>query len=132
MLARTDNLVTTTANWLARFERALTERDDTLRKTLFHSDSHWRDGAALTWPISTANGGNAILSELRKHDRARPASFKIAPTRAAPRQVRRAGIDSLEAIFTFETAAGRGRGVVRLTPDADGNTLRAWTLLTAL
>ena len=38
-----------------------------------------------------------------------------------------------EAIFTFETAEGRGNGVLRLTPDAgDGNTLKAWTLLTAL
>ena len=45
----------------------------------------------------------------------------------------RAGTDVNEAIFTFETAEGRGNGVLRLTPDAgDGNTLKAWTLLTAL
>ena len=36
----------------------------------------------------------------------------------------RAGADAIEAIFTFETAEGRGNGVLRLTPDiGDGNTL---------
>jgi cation diffusion facilitator CzcD-associated flavoprotein CzcO len=133
MLARTDNLVTTAANWLARFEHALAERDDTLLATLFHSDSHWRDVLALTWRIMTVNGGEAITRELRQYDQARPARFKIAPNRAAPRHVSRAGIDSIEAIFTFETTAGRGSGVLRLKPDPNGsNTPRAWTLLTAL
>ena len=45
----------------------------------------------------------------------------------------RAGTNAIEAIFRFETAEGRGSGVLRLIPDAnDGNTLKAWTLLTAL
>ena len=45
----------------------------------------------------------------------------------------RAGTEAIEAIFRFETAAGRGSGVVRLVPDADGDAkLKAWTLLTAL
>ena len=45
----------------------------------------------------------------------------------------RAGTDCIEAIFKFETAVGRGDGIIRLIPDADdGNRLKAWTLLTAL
>ena len=45
----------------------------------------------------------------------------------------RAGTDAIEAIFKFETAVGRGNGIIRLIPDADdGNRLKAWTLLTAL
>ena len=45
----------------------------------------------------------------------------------------RAGTSSIEAIFKFETAVGRGDGILRLIPDAaDGNRLKAWTLLTAL
>ena len=40
---------------------------------------------------------------------------------------------SIEAIFAFETAEGRGSGVVRLKPeDESDSTPRAWTLLTAL
>ena len=45
----------------------------------------------------------------------------------------RAGTNAIEAIFKFETAVGRGSGIVRLIPDADdGNRLKAWTLLTEL
>ncbi len=45
----------------------------------------------------------------------------------------RAGTNNIEAIFNFETAQGRGSGIVRLVPDtADGDRLKAWTLLTAL
>ncbi len=134
MLARTDTIATIAESWLAQFERALAAPDDALLKTLFHPDSHWRDVLALTWHIKTVNGSDAILRELRAHaGRARPTGFRIDPHRTAPRNVTRAGTNAIEAIFRFETAEGRGSGVLRLTPDADdGNTLKAWTLLTAL
>jgi putative flavoprotein involved in K+ transport len=133
MLARTDNVTTTTANWLGEFEHALAEHDGILLNALFHRNSHWRDLLALTWRITTINGGSAIASELCKENCARPSGFKLAPGRTAPRHVTRAGVDSVEAIFMFETAEARGSGVLRLTPDEDrGDTLRAWTLLTAL
>ncbi len=121
-------------NWLARFERALGGTDDVLLAGLFHPDSYWRDVLALTWEIETVEGSAAILRELRAHaGRSRPTGFEIDPRRTAPRQVTRAGTPAIEAIFRFETAEGRGSGVLRLVPDAnDGGTLKAWTLLTAL
>jgi hypothetical protein len=134
MLARTETDLTITERWLAQFERALSEGDNALLKTLFHADSHWRDVLPLTWRIMTVNGRDAILKELRMHSqRARPHGFKIPLHRTAPRHVMRAGTDAIEAIFSFETAQGRGSGVVRLRPEADhDNTPKAWTLLTAL
>ena len=134
MLARTETIATIADHWLAQFERALAEPDDVLLKTLFHPDSHWRDVLALTWHIRTVNGLDAILRELKAHvGRANPTGFRTDPHRTAPRHVTRAGTNAIEAIFRFETAEGRGSGVLRLTPDAnDGNTLKAWTLLTAL
>ena len=102
-----------TANWLSQFEHALAERDEILLKALFHPDSHWRDVLAVTWRIITINGGNTIASELLKPEYLRPAGFKLAPGRTAPRYVARAGIDSFEAIFIFETAEGRGNGVLK-------------------
>src|SRR5215467_14895868 len=134
MLARTETIVTIVEHWLTQFEQALSEPDDALLKTLFHADSHWRDVLALTWRIITVNGADAILRELRTYgDRVRPTAFKIAPGRTAPRYMTRAGTECIEAIFTFETAEGRGSGVLRLTPDANcATTLKAWTLLTAL
>ena len=132
--AETDSVATTVDRWLAQFERALAERDDVLLATLFHADSHWRDVLALTWDIRTVSGLDAIVKELRAHvGRARPAGFRTAPQRTAPRRVTRAGTSAIEAIFQFETADGRGSGVLRLTPDANhGTALKAWTLLTSL
>jgi cation diffusion facilitator CzcD-associated flavoprotein CzcO len=133
-LSSAETIATTAENWLAQFERALAAPDDVLLKSLFHPDSHWRDVLALTWQIKTVDGSGVILQELRAvAGRVKPARFRIAANRTAPRQVKRAGTDAIEAIFTFETAAGRGSGVLRLTPDAaDPRTLKAWTLLTTL
>jgi cation diffusion facilitator CzcD-associated flavoprotein CzcO len=136
MLARTETVETALAeavqDWLVRFERALTACDQALLQTLFHRDSYWRDLLALTWDIGTVSGTDAIADGLREHAvRARPARFEIDPNRTPPRNVRRAGTPTIEAIFRFETAVGRGSGVLRLTPES-GRGLKAWTLLTAL
>src|SRR5438034_7827269 len=132
MLARSEPLATIVESWLAQFERALGRGDDVLLKTLFHLDSHWRDVLALTWHPRTVNGREAVLSELKAHaGRAHPTGFRTDQRRTAPRHVTRAGTHAIEAIFQFETAEGRGNGVLRLRPD-EKNTLRAWTLLTAL
>jgi cation diffusion facilitator CzcD-associated flavoprotein CzcO len=126
------DIATTVEHWLARFETALATPGGGLLKTLFHPDSHWRDVLALSWDIQTVSGADAILRELNAHaGRAGPAGFAIDPDRAAPRTVTRAGTQAIEAMFKFETAIGRGSGIVRLIPD-DDNALKAWTLLTAL
>jgi cation diffusion facilitator CzcD-associated flavoprotein CzcO len=134
MLDRTDDVSIATENWLTQFESALGTSDETLLKTLFHPESHWRDVLALSWNIQTINGAEAILSALKADaGRAAPSGFRIDPDRAAPRKVTRAGTSTIEAIFKFETAQGRGNGILRLIPDAgDGNRPKAWTLLTAL
>jgi cation diffusion facilitator CzcD-associated flavoprotein CzcO len=134
MLDKTDDISISAENWLAQFENALAKPGETLLKTLFHPDSHWRDALALSWNLQTINGAEAILKELKTHAvRASPSGFAIDPDRAAPRRVARAGTDAIEAIFKFETTQGRGSGILRLIPDADdGNRLKAWTLLTAL
>ncbi len=64
--------------------------------------------------------------------RSLPASASIRAAQP-PHTVTRVGTQSIEAIFNFETKQGRGSGIIRLIPDADdGNTLKAWTLLTSL
>jgi pyridine nucleotide-disulfide oxidoreductase len=134
MLARTDAVATIAESWLAQFEAALAAPSPDRLKTLFQADSHWRDMLALTWRIDTVTGSDAIARELAAHAaRARPTGFKIDPQRTAPRHVTRVGTDAIEAIFSFETTDGRGSGVLRLTPDGDdGNSYKAWTLLTSL
>jgi cation diffusion facilitator CzcD-associated flavoprotein CzcO len=133
MLDKTDDISIAAENWLAQFEAALAGTVDGSLQALFHPDSFWRDVLALSWNLQTINGGDAIVRQLQACAAARPKSFAIDPARAAPRRVTRAGTNSIEAIFNFETAVGRGNGILRLIPDqADGNRLKAWTLLTAL
>lgn len=134
MLDRTENIEGAVANWLAQFEEAIAKPGNGALETLFHPDSYWRDVLALSWNIQTINGADAILPELTTQARrAAPSGFAIDPDRRAPRKVMRAGTNAIEAIFKFETAVGRGSGIIRLIPDeADGNALKAWTLLTEL
>ncbi|HZR76870.1 NAD(P)/FAD-dependent oxidoreductase [Bradyrhizobium sp.] len=134
MLDRTQDISASVENWLTEFERALEHPDDRVLRPLLHTDSCWRDVLALSWNLQTLNGLEAILDELPVlAGRTAPRHFKIDPARAAPRRVKRAGTEAIEAIFSFETNDGRGHGIVRLIPDADeGHRLKAWTLLTAL
>jgi hypothetical protein len=127
-------MATIVEKWLAQFERAVRGHDDGLLRTLFHPESCWRDVLALTWHIQTVDGFDAILMQLKAQlDRVEPTGFRTAHNRTGPRQVIRAGTDAIEAIFSFETAEGRGSGVLRLTPDGSNrNILKAWTLFTAL
>ena len=132
MLDRTDDISVAAESWLARFESALANASEL--PALFHGESYWRDVLALSWNFQTINGADAIVRELQARCRsAAPTNFQIDQGRAAPRRVTRAGTPSIETMFKFETADGRGNGILRLTPDAaDGNRLKAWTLLTTL
>jgi cation diffusion facilitator CzcD-associated flavoprotein CzcO len=133
MLDRTDDISTAAGNWLAQCESALTTSDEIQLRSLFHSDSYWRDVLALSWNIQTINGADAILKELKARAiSVSPGRFRIDPDRVAPRKVMRAGATAIEAIFKFDTAEGRGSGILRLTPDAGDGRMKAWTLLTAL
>ena len=121
-------------NWLARFAEALQSRAAHAAADMFLADGLWRDVLAFTWTIETMSGRAAIEAALRQTlARTKPANFHIPPKRTAPRRVSRAGTDSIEAIFEFETAFGPAHGIVRLVPDPQTpSRLRAWTLLTAL
>ena len=107
-------------SWLTEFGGALERGDASVAAACFLEDSYWRDLVAFTWNITTLEGRDGIASMLAARlASAAPANWQVEgePTEAN-------GV--IEAWLTFETAAGRGKGHVRLR---DG---RAWTLLTAL
>ncbi len=118
------------ANWLNRFEAALTAADATAIATLFAPECHYRDMLAFSWTIRPAAGAEMIANVLADAQPGIQAhEFALAPGRTPPRTVRRLGIEVYEAIFRFETATGRGFGVVRL-PTA--TPTQAWVLMTSL
>jgi len=134
MQAGSDTLAAIANHWLARFEHVLGSGDDAALAALFRADGHWRDVLAFSGRIRTVSAAPAIAAQLGlEAPLARASGFRTDPERTAPRHATRAGSKCIEAIFRFETAAGRGSGVLRFLADTDDNDPpRAWTLLTTL
>ena len=120
MLDQTEREAATRA--LDDLNDALARGDAEAAAALFEPDGYWRDIVAFTWNIRTLEGRDEIAAMLSDQlATVRPEGFRIAP--AEPVETKN-GL--LEAWIEFGTAAGRGRGHMRLR---DG---RIWTLLTAL
>jgi putative flavoprotein involved in K+ transport len=121
-------------DWLTAFETALVSRDVARIGALFHQDSHWRDVLAFTWHLTPVEGRDNVAARLATEQQHTGAhGFHLPPGRRSPRRVKRLGIDSIEAIFEFKTADGRGAGIIRLSPAQDaGDAMKAWLLSTTL
>jgi hypothetical protein len=106
---------------------ALASRDAARIGALFHADSHWRDILAFTWHLTSVAGRDNMAANLAT-EQARTAAqkFHLPQGRKPPRQVKRLGIDSVEAIFELTTAEGRGAGLIRLSPSQqDSGAMKA-------
>ena len=117
-------------SWLGDFGDALERGDAGGVAALFHAESYWRDLVAFTWNITTTEGPDDIAAMIEATGAAASGGAATGGAVAAT-AVRLDGEPSevdgvVEAWFTFETAAGGGRGCVRLR---DG---RCWTLFTTL
>ncbi|MGI8450937.1 MAG: NAD(P)/FAD-dependent oxidoreductase, partial [Streptosporangiaceae bacterium] len=108
--------------WLSAFGDALSAGDPAAAAALFTEDCFWRDLVAFTWNIKTLEGRAAISAMLDETlPWVQPGSWKITDGEEP------AGAGGVvEAWIDFETAAGRGRGHLRLR---DG---LCWTLLITL
>jgi putative flavoprotein involved in K+ transport len=110
--------------WLTAFEDALRGRDVARASGMFAATSFWRDLVSFTWNITTVENPAGVAGLLTETlDRTDPTSFALEE---APDETD--GVTT--AWFTFETAVGRGRGLLRLVEE-DG-TAKAWTFLTTL
>jgi len=107
-------------DWLAAFESALRARDIPAAAALFATDCFWRDLVAFTWNITTVEGRDGVSELLTATlDTADPSGFAVTEEPAEAGGV-------IEAWIRFETATGRGTGLLRLKDEG------AWTLLTSL
>jgi len=118
-----DTAVTTnTQNVLDALNAALEDGDVSRASALFATDSFWRDLVALTWNLKTVEGPSGVADMLNSQlAQTRPGNFRIQDGEIPAEEN---GVTT--AWITFETAAGRGWGLMRLKDD------RIWTLLTAL
>src|SRR4051812_16337274 len=107
-------------SWLDTFGEALARGDASAAASLFEEDCYWRDLVSFTWNIKTAEGREAVRGMLEATLAAtRPSNWRIEGDASEAGGV-------TEAWFTFETAAARGKGLLRLKGD------RCWTLLTTM
>ncbi|KRD67070.1 MULTISPECIES: NAD(P)/FAD-dependent oxidoreductase [unclassified Ensifer] len=89
---------------------------------LFAEECYWRDLVAFTWNIKTVEGRDQVRDMLDAQLAfAKPSNWRVA---AGEEATEADGV--LESWISFETATGRGYGLVRIK-----NGL-IWTLLTAL
>ena len=108
-------------SWLAAFEGALSGGDLQRVANLFAPECFWRDMVAFTWSIQTSEGPPAIAQMLaRQLSHVRPSGWRVEGTPKSNPE------GWTEGWVTFETAAGPGRGHVRIING------KCWTLLTTL
>jgi putative flavoprotein involved in K+ transport len=106
--------------WLADFEAALAARDAERAAGMFATTCYWRDLISFTWNLKTVEGREGVADLLRSTmDSTDASGFHVTeePDEAD-------GV--VTAWFAFETAIGRGTGLLRLNDEG------AWTFLTTL
>ncbi|SIS23643.1 flavin-containing monooxygenase [Williamsia sterculiae] len=120
-----DDPQTRMQRWLADFEAGVAARDIDRVVSGFVIDSFWRDLVAFTWNLKTVEGRQEIADMLSDRlDDTDPSGFVTSEPATADGDV-------VTGFIEFETAIGRGKGLLRLRRDDDGQD-RAWTLLTSL
>jgi putative flavoprotein involved in K+ transport len=109
--------------WFERFEAALAADDADAAAACFAATSFWRDLIAFTWNITTVEHRDGV-SDLVRNTSAGASQFELTePATHAD--------GCTTAWFRFETAVGRGSGLLRLLDQESGEPL-AWTMLTTL
>lgn len=110
--------------WLAAFEQALTARNLDAAASMFAARSFWRDLVSFSWNLTTVENPDGVRDLLGATlERTQPTAFATSEPATEDGGV-------ITAWFTFETAVGRGTGLVRLREE--GGEDRAWTFLTSL
>ncbi|MFG1923024.1 flavin-containing monooxygenase [Cryptosporangium sp. NPDC048952] len=107
-------------SWLTDFEAALAARDAERAAQLFAPTSFWRDLVAFSWNITTVENRDGVRDLVTATaDTTNASNFRLSEEPEEADGV-------ITAYFTFETAIGRGSGLLRLTDEG------AFTLLTTL
>lgn len=135
MSASPDSKVAGLVNtWLEAFNAAVARPNANELGALFLEDSHWREILSLSWELTTTSGRGAIANALAEAlPRFQARNFSVDPERCAPRAIERAGVPVIEAFLQFETAIGRGAGLLRMRRDGKADAApMAWTLHTTL
>jgi hypothetical protein len=120
--------------WLDKFSSIIANGELSQLRAVFHEESWWRDHLGLSWDFHTVHGLPNIIGFLQESlPRAKLSSFKLAedghfvPTTTNPIPE----LEWIEAMFTFESQVGSGKGMLRLVEGEDA-AYRCYMFYTAL
>ncbi|KAL2865451.1 putative flavin-binding monooxygenase [Aspergillus lucknowensis] len=120
--------------WLTNLEALLRASDFSKLSQLFHEESWWRDILCLTWDIRTIQNLSGIQEFLTQNQpRAQLSAFRLQHEGKCQAKLESPapGLTWISSMFFFETASGRGSGVIRLTQD-NARVWRAYATYTSL
>ncbi|KAK4553520.1 hypothetical protein LTR86_009316 [Recurvomyces mirabilis] len=124
----------TARKWLSTFESALTSGNANDLRSLIVQDGWWRDQLCLDWDFHTLRGNNKIvdfvqpkLARVGLHNLKLQVDGKFKPGTQEPIE----GLEWVESMFSFDTAVGSGKGMIRLVATQNG-TWKAHMIYTAL
>ncbi|KAK4950262.1 hypothetical protein LTR10_011243 [Elasticomyces elasticus] len=122
--------------WLTSFESALSAPSTNDLKALIveGEESWWRDHLALSWDLRTLRGQSNItnflgsrMAKVQMHNLKLQDEGKFKPGMNQPIE----GLEWVESMFSFDTAQGSGKGMLRLVCTPNG-TWKAHMLYTVL
>ncbi|KAG6866756.1 hypothetical protein C0991_011415 [Blastosporella zonata] len=118
--------------WLAAFSDTIAKHDTDAAESLFLPDSYWRDLLALTSDVKSLEGWHNIKALLNSRGSHLSSLHLLEEPHNAP-TIDNPFPDLVFLLFSFEFDAniGRGSGIGRLVPGADGKW-RAFTIFTCL
>ncbi|KAL9578088.1 MAG: hypothetical protein Q9212_005947 [Teloschistes hypoglaucus] len=125
------------ATWLERFNDMIGGQNTKVDQ-LFLPNSYWRDLLCSTWDFHTYSGIPTISSVLK--DSGNPCCLRKLNLDASSDHKKpivcpidsKGNLQGIRAFLTVETDVGRGRGLVKLTRDAEGGEWKVFTLFTTL
>lgn len=119
------------AQWVDSFERALKDGTEADIASLFHDDAWIRDYLAFSWDFRTIRSSTKVVNYIKQNQdtvqlgKIRPRSQgAFQPVFKSPTS----DLHWVEYMFEFETAFGKGRGMLRLVV-ADDNIWKGYLII---
>lgn len=116
----TDELRANAERWLNDFGNALANHDSRSLEELFAEESYLRDNGALTWDYRQFHGRAAVVELLlRVADENKPANMRVSANWPDPQLIEKAGDETVEVFFDFDTVSGVALGMLHGVVDED-------------
>lgn len=117
--------------WISSMNKEFREKSFKNLSNLFLDDCWWRDITGLTWDFASKQGLDAVRNFLTNSTNHLEDMTPIKTGGLQPALVDIGTMIWIQGAFTFRTAQGKGRGLVRLA-NVSKSSWKAWIVFTQL